>query len=37
MFVGAIRNNYGEIMKNVMIDVEDGTGLVQVMLWQKQN
>jgi hypothetical protein len=35
-FVGAVRN-YSENMKNVMIDVEDGTGLVQVILWQKQN
>jgi hypothetical protein len=35
-FLGAVRN-YSENMKNVMIDVDDGTGLVQVILWQKQN
>ncbi len=34
-FIGAVRN-YSENM-NVMIDVEDGTGLVRVILWRKQN
>jgi hypothetical protein len=35
-FAGAVRN-YSENIKNVMIDVEDSTGLVLVILWQKQN
>jgi hypothetical protein len=35
--VGAVRC-YHDNTKNVMIDVEDGTGLVRVIvLWQKQN
>jgi hypothetical protein len=34
-FVAALRN-YSENMKNVMVNVEDGTGLMQVILWQKQ-
>jgi hypothetical protein len=36
MFFGAVRN-YSENMKNVMINAEDGTGLVQVIPWQKEN
>jgi hypothetical protein len=35
-FVYAVRN-YSKNMKDVMIDVEDGTELVRVILWQKQN
>jgi hypothetical protein len=35
MFFCAVRN-YSE-NKNVMIDVEDGTGLVRVILWRKEN
>jgi replication factor A2 len=35
-FVGAVRN-YSVHIKNVMIHVEDGTGLVQVILWRKEN
>jgi hypothetical protein len=34
--VGAVRNFCVNI-KHVQIDVEDGTGLVQVILWRKQN
>ncbi len=34
--VGAIRNFCVNI-KHVQIDVEDGTGLVRVILWRKQN
>ena len=34
--VGAIRNFHVNI-KYVQIDVEDGTGLVRVILWRKQN
>jgi hypothetical protein len=33
--VGAIRN-FCENIKHVQIDVEDGTGLVQVILWRKE-
>ncbi len=33
--VGAVRN-FRENIKNVQIDVEDGTGLVQVILWRKE-
>jgi hypothetical protein len=32
--VGAVRNFHGNI-KHIQIDVEDGTGLVQVILWRK--
>jgi aspartyl/asparaginyl-tRNA synthetase len=32
---GAVRN-FGENIKHVQIDVEDGTGLVQVILWRKE-
>jgi hypothetical protein len=35
-FVGAIRN-YSENLKNVMINVGDGMGLVWGILWRKQN
>ncbi len=35
-FVGAARN-YSESMKNVMINVEDSTGFVWMILWWKQN
>jgi hypothetical protein len=35
-FVGAVRI-YNENLNNVMIDVEDGTGLVRAILWRKQN
>jgi hypothetical protein len=35
-YVGAVKN-YSENTKNVMINVEDGTGLVRVILWWKQN
>ncbi len=34
--VGAIRNFCVNI-KHIQIDVEDGTGLVRVMLWRKEN
>ncbi len=34
-FVGAVRN-FSVITKYVQIDVEDGTGLVQVILWKKE-
>jgi hypothetical protein len=34
--VGAVRN-YHENIKNIIIDVEDGTGLVQVIVWCKGN
>jgi hypothetical protein len=34
--VGAIRN-FSVNIKHVHIDVEDGTGLVRVILWRKQN
>ncbi len=34
--VGAVRNFCVNI-KHVQIDVEDGTGLVRVILWRKQN
>ncbi len=34
-FVGAVRNFHVNI-KHVQIDVEDGTGLVQVILWRKE-
>ncbi len=34
--VGAVRN-FRVNRKHVQIDLEDGTGLVQVILWQKQN
>ncbi len=33
--VGAARN-FRENIKHVQIDVEDGTGLVQVILWRKE-
>ncbi len=33
--VGAVRN-FCENIKQVQIDVEDGTGLVQVILWRKE-
>ncbi len=33
--VGAIRN-FRVNVKHLQIDLEDGTGLVQVILWQKQ-
>jgi hypothetical protein len=33
--VGAIRN-FGVNIKHVQIDVEDGTGLVRVILWRKE-
>ncbi len=33
--VGAVRNFYEKI-KHVQIDVEDGTGLVRVILWRKE-
>jgi hypothetical protein len=35
-FVGAVRN-YSENIRNVIKNVEDGMGLVWVILWQKQN
>ena len=35
-FVGAVRN-FSVNIENVMIDVEDGTGLVRVILWQKED
>ncbi len=35
-FVGAVQN-FSMNIKNVMIDVEDGTGLVRVILWQKED
>jgi hypothetical protein len=34
--VGAVRN-YRENTKNIIINVEDGTGLVQVVVWHKEN
>ncbi len=34
--VGAVRN-FRVNVKHVQIDLEDGTGLVRVILWQKQN
>ncbi len=34
--VGAIRN-FGVNIKHVQIKVEDGTGLVRVILWRKQS
>jgi replication factor A2 len=34
-FVGAVRNFSGNT-KYVQIDVEDGTGLVRVILWKKE-
>jgi hypothetical protein len=34
--VGAVRN-FRVNIKHVQIDVEDGTGLVRVILWRKQN
>ena len=34
--VGAVRN-FRVNKKHVQIDLEDGTGLVRVILWQKQN
>ena len=33
--VGAIRN-FRENIKHVQIDVEDGTGLLRVILWRKE-
>ncbi len=33
--VGAVRN-FHENIKHVQIDVEDGTGLVRVILWRKE-
>jgi aspartyl/asparaginyl-tRNA synthetase len=33
--VGAV-GNFRENIKHVQIDVEDGTGLVQVILWRKE-
>ncbi len=33
--VGAVRN-FCEKIKHVQINVEDGTGLVQVILWRKE-
>ncbi len=35
-FVGVVRN-FSMNIKNVMINMEDGTGLVQVILWQKED
>jgi hypothetical protein len=35
-FVGAVRN-FSINIKNVMINGEDGMGLVRVILWQKEN
>jgi hypothetical protein len=35
-FVGAVMN-YSVHTKNVMINVEDGMGLVRVILWRKEN
>jgi aspartyl/asparaginyl-tRNA synthetase len=32
--VGTVRN-FHENIKNIQIDVEDGTGLVRVILWRK--
>jgi hypothetical protein len=34
-FVGAVRK-FCENIKHVQIDVEDGTGLVRVILWRKE-
>jgi aspartyl/asparaginyl-tRNA synthetase len=33
--VGAVRN-FCEKIKHIQINVEDGTGLVQVILWRKE-
>jgi aspartyl/asparaginyl-tRNA synthetase len=33
--VGAVRN-FRENIKHIQIDVEDGTGLMQVILWRKE-
>jgi hypothetical protein len=33
--VGAVKN-FGVNIKHVQINLEDGTGLVQVILWRKQ-
>ena len=33
--VGAVRN-FCEKIKHIQIDVEDGTGLVRVILWRKE-
>jgi hypothetical protein len=33
--VGAVRN-FGVNVKCIQIDLEDGTGLVQVILWRKK-
>jgi hypothetical protein len=33
--VGAVRNFHGNI-KHIQIDVEDGIGLVRVILWRKE-
>jgi hypothetical protein len=33
--IGAVMN-FSVNIKNVIIDVEDGTGLVRVILWQKE-
>ncbi len=33
--VGAVRN-FRENIKHIQIDVEDGTGLVRVILWKKE-
>ncbi len=35
-FVGAVRN-FSMNIENVMIDAEDGTGLVRVILWRKED
>jgi hypothetical protein len=35
-FVGAVMN-YHDSMKNIRINVEDGTGLLQVIVWHRQN
>jgi hypothetical protein len=35
-FVGTVRN-FSMNIKNVMINVEDGTGLVRVILWRKED
>jgi hypothetical protein len=34
--VGAVMN-YHEYMKNILINVEDGTGLVRIIVWRKGN
>jgi hypothetical protein len=36
MLVGAVRS-YHDNTKNIMINVEDGMGLVWVIVWLKQN